>query len=307
MVFPNVDTAPAGPTSAAPNATAAAARAAHANHNRLHRRLSPTVTVHPVTKTLTLGKAGYTLTGGESKTLTVTLSASGQKLLSEHHKLPALVSLTATGATQPSDTKKVTITPLVCGVPAHEQKLARDGKVYVWADYSVENSGSGNVYACSPQHPKGVTLLSFDAICMSPTGCGDALTANVDVRFAGQWVAVAGQDNEGDYGGFAVWDTKRSRPAQSHSFYPQVQGAYDPALRSDGAAAYAYQTLGKGGSTVDLLYACDSGCPSLKRVASYTEPSSYQGTRALLSSVRFGFHDLLRWTEDGVPESVPIR
>jgi hypothetical protein len=179
--------------------------------------------------------------------------------------------------------------------------------VYVWANYSVENSGSGSIYACSPRYPKGVRLLSLDAICMSPHGCGN-LPANVDVRFAGQWVAVAAQDNQGAYGGFAVWDTKRSRPAQSHSFndLDLVQGAYDPALRSDGAAAYAYQTTGNGGKTVDLLYACDSGCPGLKRVASYSEPSSYQGTRALLSGIQFGSGDLLLWTDDGVHESMPI-
>jgi hypothetical protein len=218
-----------------------------------------------------------------------------------------LVCGTAASAADTINSLAVTITPTACRVPAHEQKLARDGKVYVWADHSVENSGSGNVYACSPQHPNGVRLLSFDVICMSPTGCGN-LPANVDVRFAGRWVAVAGQDNQGTYGGFAVWDTKSSRPAQSHSFndLDLVQGAYDPALRSDGAAAYAYQTTGGGGRTVDLLYACDSGCPSLKRVASYSEPWSYQGARPLLRGVRFGAGELLSWTEDGVPESVPI-
>jgi hypothetical protein len=201
----------------------------------------------------------------------------------------------------------ITLGPTVCTVPSGHKKLAREGKVFVWQGHDVASQGSGDVYACSPQHPKGVKLLSVSAICESPTGCGDE-SADTSVRIVGRWVAVAVKDDQGDYGGVAVWDTHASKPALVHSIndLDLVQGPYDLALRADGAAAYAYQTIGGGGATDDLLYACESDARGLRRIAKFVEPESYQGTRALLTGVRFGGGEVLLCTERGELESAQI-
>jgi DNA-binding beta-propeller fold protein YncE len=66
--------------------------------------------VKKTTRTVTLGSATYSLSGGAQVTLTITLNANGKKLLDKKHKIPARLSLITAGATTPSATKTLTIT-----------------------------------------------------------------------------------------------------------------------------------------------------------------------------------------------------
>jgi hypothetical protein len=63
------------------------------------------------TKTVTLGSVAYAVAGSATDTFTLKLSKAGQQLLKRHHKLPAELELTPSGATSASATKKITITP----------------------------------------------------------------------------------------------------------------------------------------------------------------------------------------------------
>jgi hypothetical protein len=62
------------------------------------------------TRTVTLAGASYSITGGGSETLTLTLNSRGKQLLAEYHKLPAKLTLTPTGARIAVATKTVKIT-----------------------------------------------------------------------------------------------------------------------------------------------------------------------------------------------------
>ena len=59
-------------------------------------------------KTVTLAHAGYSLPGGTTKTLTLTLGKSGKSLLAKFHKLPAKLTITPAGSKTASVTKTVT-------------------------------------------------------------------------------------------------------------------------------------------------------------------------------------------------------
>jgi Big-like domain-containing protein len=72
------------------------------------------------TRTLTLGSAGYNLTGGAAATLTITLSATATSLLKKLHKLPARLTLTATGASIAAATATITIHP-AAAKPKHHR------------------------------------------------------------------------------------------------------------------------------------------------------------------------------------------
>ena len=61
------------------------------------------------TKTVTLGSATYSLSGGDESALSITLNSTGKALLAKRHKLPALLALTGTGAQSPSSTTTVRI------------------------------------------------------------------------------------------------------------------------------------------------------------------------------------------------------
>jgi DNA-binding beta-propeller fold protein YncE len=82
-------------------------------HLKGHRITAITAKKKPKknTRTLTLASATYSLAGGAETTLTITLNATGKKLLAKDHKLSARLVLTPTGATVPSATKTLTITP----------------------------------------------------------------------------------------------------------------------------------------------------------------------------------------------------
>jgi Putative Ig domain len=63
-------------------------------------------------KTVTLGSAHYSIAGGGKKVVSVTLNATGKKLLAKNHKLPSKLTLTTTGIKQPIATKTITIKPV---------------------------------------------------------------------------------------------------------------------------------------------------------------------------------------------------
>jgi 6-phosphogluconolactonase (cycloisomerase 2 family) len=64
------------------------------------------------TRTVTLGRATYSLTGGKSKTLTITLNSTGKSLLKSHRKLPAKLTLTVNGISR-ATSRTVTIKRVV--------------------------------------------------------------------------------------------------------------------------------------------------------------------------------------------------
>jgi len=153
-----------------------------------------------------------------------------------------------------------------------------------------------------------VKLLTFQYICGSPTGCG-AQGGYTDVRFAGPWIAVAAGDST-PFGAVALWDTRRSPRARVVASWlvPDdfPMGPYGLALRADGALAYADQTVNNSGATVDVLHVCDSGCPSVRRLAWFVEPESYAGSRALLAGIRFAANGDLLWHDAGRPHTARI-
>lgn len=61
------------------------------------------------TRTVTLGRATYSLTGGATKTLTITLDSTAKQLLARYARLPAKLTATPTGSTTAAATKTVTI------------------------------------------------------------------------------------------------------------------------------------------------------------------------------------------------------
>ena len=63
------------------------------------------------TRTVTLGRKTYSLVGGASTTLTITLDATGKQLLARYRKLPAKLTVTPTASKTAAATKTVTITP----------------------------------------------------------------------------------------------------------------------------------------------------------------------------------------------------
>jgi hypothetical protein len=196
----------------------------------------------------------------------------------------------------------------VCRVPAGESSVARHEGVVVWEDPRVSEASVGSVYACSPQHPGAVKLLTFQFICGSPTGCGPQ-AGYTDVRFAGPWVAVAAGDPT-PFGAVASWDSRGSPHARVVASWlvPDdfPMGPYDLALRADGALAYADQTVDNSGATVDVLHVCDSGCPSVRRLARFVEPESYDGSRALLAGIRFAANGDLLWRDARRPQTARI-
>lgn len=77
-------------------------------------RAKPTATVakakaKPKTKTITLAKGSYTVAAGQSKTVTLKLTAAAAKLLTARHKLPAKLALTPAGSKKVTATKTVTL------------------------------------------------------------------------------------------------------------------------------------------------------------------------------------------------------
>jgi Divergent InlB B-repeat domain len=61
------------------------------------------------TRAESLGKAGYGVAVGSSKTLTLSINATGRQLLTRYHKLPAKLTAVATGAKVAAATKTITI------------------------------------------------------------------------------------------------------------------------------------------------------------------------------------------------------
>jgi hypothetical protein len=60
------------------------------------------------THTVTLASAKYSITGGTTKKLTLTLDKTGKKLLAKYHELPTKLTITPTGSKKPITTKTVT-------------------------------------------------------------------------------------------------------------------------------------------------------------------------------------------------------
>jgi hypothetical protein len=63
------------------------------------------------TRAITLASTSYTLAGATTKTLTLTLNTTGQRLLSKRHKLPAKITVTPTGIGMSAATANVTVQP----------------------------------------------------------------------------------------------------------------------------------------------------------------------------------------------------
>jgi hypothetical protein len=63
------------------------------------------------TRTVGIGKANYSVSGGSAATVTVTLNKAGKQLLAKYHKLHAKLADTPTGLTTALTTQTVTITP----------------------------------------------------------------------------------------------------------------------------------------------------------------------------------------------------
>lgn len=211
--------------------------------------------------------------------------------------IASLLCAAAAGVLAPASVSGAT----ACRVPAGQSAVARHDGVIVWESPGVSIDSSGSVYACSPRHAGTVTLLTFQYICGSPTGCGGQ-GGYTDARFAGPWVAVAAGDPT-PFGAVAEWDTRGSHAARVVASWLEPDdfpaGPYGLALRPDGALAYADQTVNNAGATVDVLHACDSGCPSVRRVSSFVEPGSYEGSRPLLAAIRFAADGELQWRDRG--------
>lgn len=61
------------------------------------------------TRTVTLGRATYKVTGGGSATFTIKLSATAKSLLSHHHRFPSKLTLTVAGAKTAAATKTISL------------------------------------------------------------------------------------------------------------------------------------------------------------------------------------------------------
>jgi hypothetical protein len=71
------------------------------------------------TRTVGIGKANFTVSGGSEATVTVTLNKTGKQLLTKYHKLHAKLADTPTGLSTALTTQTVTITP-VKAKPKHK-------------------------------------------------------------------------------------------------------------------------------------------------------------------------------------------
>jgi hypothetical protein len=74
------------------------------------------------TKTVTVGSTHYSVAGGGKKVVSVTLNATGKKLLAEYHKLRSKLVLTATGIKKPVATKSVTVKPVKVTKPKKKKR-----------------------------------------------------------------------------------------------------------------------------------------------------------------------------------------
>jgi Putative Ig domain len=74
------------------------------------------------TKTVTLGNAHYSVSGGGKKVVSVKLNAGGKKLLAKYHKLVSKLVLTTTGIKKPVSTKIVTVKPVKETKPKKKKK-----------------------------------------------------------------------------------------------------------------------------------------------------------------------------------------
>jgi len=63
------------------------------------------------TRTVTLAKTTYRITGGGHTTVTIKLDATGKQLLAKYHKLPAKLAVTPSASNAATATKTVTFTP----------------------------------------------------------------------------------------------------------------------------------------------------------------------------------------------------
>jgi hypothetical protein len=192
-----------------------------------------------------------------------------------------------------------------CRVPRGESFVAARRGVIVWEDATTQETATGGVYACSSSHPARVTLLhARNGICASPTGCYDwNQWAYTTFRFAGSWVAVsAGFKSSDDK--VAEWDWRTARGARLVARLDiRLHGL---SLRADGALAFATREVNGGFGWVDELYACAGGCERIQRIDRFVEPSSYLGSKPLLSDVHFGAHGYLEWRERSRPRRARI-
>lgn len=188
-----------------------------------------------------------------------------------------------------------------CRVPVGERQVAARGNVVVWETPAVQTSGG--VYACSTGHPRRVTLLHVKMFCPSPTGCSDGWVYT-QVRFAGPWVAASASivNSAAQVG---LWDATSSRGARVIA--TPVLDTYALKLRPDGAVAFAYQRVTNSFKTVDVVDACDGGCPGVRQVDRYVEPENYLGSKPLLTGLHFGARGYLLWRAAGHQHKIHLR
>jgi riboflavin biosynthesis pyrimidine reductase len=73
--------------------------------------VSAAVKPKKTTRTVTIAKTTYSVTGGSHTTVTIKLNATGKRLLAKYHKLRAKLTATRTGSKTATATKTVTLTP----------------------------------------------------------------------------------------------------------------------------------------------------------------------------------------------------